>query len=218
MNRCLARWLVGMYPRGWRQRYGAELQAMLEDGGGGVRAAWNVMTAAAGERMFPTMEGGMGEASALQRWGARAPWAVFGVAPVVALAAAYSVALLILWTGWQMFLPAEKTPFVPVDGWAIAYFGAGRMLYFYAPMVVGVVLAWAAVRARARFLWPLLGAMAMAAIDGVIQVRTVRPTLSEAGSVHLEFADWHPATSIAGLAVTILVYLLFRARRARHAV
>ena len=65
-----------------------------------------------------------------ENWGKRAPWALFGVAPVVMLATAYCVALLILWTGWRMFLPAEKTPFVPIDGWAIAYFGIGRLLYF----------------------------------------------------------------------------------------
>lgn len=131
------------------------------------------------------------------------------------LATAYCVALLILWTGWRMFLPAEKTPFVPIDGWAIAYFGIGRLLYFYAPILVGIWLAFIAARSRARMLWPLIGATAMALIDSLIQVETVRPTLSEAGRVRLEFASWHPVTSALGLLVTILVYWLLRIRRER---
>jgi hypothetical protein len=217
MNRRLARLLVRMYPRAWRERYGEEFATLLEDGPGGPGAALNVMVTALGERIFPTLGGGMNETSRWQRWSTRAPWAVFCVAPVVLLACEYSVALLILWTGWQMFLPAERTPFVPVAGWAIAYFGIGRVLYFFAPMIVGALLAWAAVRARAKALWPLLGATAMAFVDSVIQVQTVRPDLSQAGTVHLEFADWHPGNSVAGLAMAILVYLLLRIRIRRGA-
>jgi hypothetical protein len=216
MNRTLTRILVRMYPRAWRERYGAEFAALLQDRPVGFGAVLNVMGSALGERILPTIRGDkMVATSRWENWGKQAPWALFGVAPVVVLAVAYSVALFILWSGWRMFLPTEKVPFVPVDGWAVAYFGIGRVLYFYAPLLVGIWLAIVAVRSRAGLLWPLIGATAMALIDSVIQVQTVRPTLSRAGSVHLEFASWHPVNSAAGLAVTILVYWLLRIRRDR---
>jgi hypothetical protein len=46
-----------------------------------------------------------------QAWSARAPWAVFGLAPLLFLSAAWFIALLILWSGWQIFVPGADTPF-----------------------------------------------------------------------------------------------------------
>ena len=40
-----------------------------------------------------------------QSWCARAPWAMFGIAPALVLATAWGVALFILWSGWNIFLP-----------------------------------------------------------------------------------------------------------------
>lgn len=59
MNPKLARWLVRLYPRAWRERYDAEFQAMLETGRGGLRSAANVVWSALGERIFPTVGGNM---------------------------------------------------------------------------------------------------------------------------------------------------------------
>lgn len=216
MNRRVAQVLVRAYPPAWRKRYGAEFAAMLEAGPGGLGTVLNVLGSAMGERMLPTARGGeMISASRLETWSARAPWAVFGVAPVVLLAAAYSVSLTILWTGWQMFLPKEQSPFVPVDGWAVVWFGVGRVLYFGAPALAGWWLAIAAARSRTQLLWPALGAAAMAVIDGVVQVAAVRPSLSEAGRVRLLVADWRPGYSAAVLACTIAIYLLLRMRNRR---
>ena len=39
MNPKLARLLVRLYPRAWRERYGAEFAALLETGRGGVRTS-----------------------------------------------------------------------------------------------------------------------------------------------------------------------------------
>ena len=63
-----------------------------------------------------------------QSWSARAPWATFGLAPLFLLAGAYGVALLILWSGWKMFLPGADTPFVRIHGFAILYFGFGKLV------------------------------------------------------------------------------------------
>jgi hypothetical protein len=93
------------------------------------------------------------ETSRLEMWTERAPWMVFGLAPLGLLAAAYGLCLFILWSGWRMLLPSEQTPFVPVDGWALFYFGAGRFLYFWAPMVVCCAIACIAARPGVKALW-----------------------------------------------------------------
>jgi hypothetical protein len=54
MNRKLAHLLVSLYPRRWRQRYGAEFEAHLQTGDGGLRASANVVWSAFYERLFPT--------------------------------------------------------------------------------------------------------------------------------------------------------------------
>jgi hypothetical protein len=51
MSPRLARWLVRLYPRDWRERYGEEFEALLQDGSGGVRAFVNVLCAALRERV-----------------------------------------------------------------------------------------------------------------------------------------------------------------------
>jgi hypothetical protein len=54
MNPRLVRLLVRLYPRPWRDRYGAEFEALLQSGDGGLRAAANVLWSALHERVFPT--------------------------------------------------------------------------------------------------------------------------------------------------------------------
>ena len=60
MNPRLARLLVRLYPRAWRERYGAEFEALLESGRG-LLAAANVVRSALGERIFPTVGGIMNQ-------------------------------------------------------------------------------------------------------------------------------------------------------------
>ncbi len=216
MKRRLAKALARLYPRNWRERYGAEFEALLEEGTGSLGAALDVMLSALGERVSPTTGEEMTAAtSRMETWTQRAPWAVFGIAPVGLLAAAYFAALAILWSGWQMFLPNEQAPFVPVQGWAVAWFGVGRVLYFGAPVLAGIWLAVAASRSRIGFLWPTLGAAFIATIDSVVQVQTVRPSLNETGRVHLELAAWHPGYSAVVLGCTLATYWWLRARRGR---
>ena len=78
MNPKLVRLLVRLYPRAWRERYGAEFAAVLETGRGGPGASANVIWSALGERIFPTVGGNM-EQSRFQSWCVRAPWAMFGL-------------------------------------------------------------------------------------------------------------------------------------------
>lgn len=59
MNRIAARMLTQMYPRPWRDRYGSEFEAHLEDGASGIRGAVNVIWSAFCERIYPTIGGNM---------------------------------------------------------------------------------------------------------------------------------------------------------------
>src|SRR5207248_3004071 len=76
-----------------------------------------------------------------QSWCVRAPWAMFGLAPLCLLAGAYFVACVYLWFGWKIFLPGADTPFVsptgPIYGIANMYFQAGKFYYFSVPVLVG---------------------------------------------------------------------------------
>jgi hypothetical protein len=58
MNRALAQVLTRLYPRRWRERYGAEFEAMLEEGRGDrrtdIRKSADVVWAALSERLDPT--------------------------------------------------------------------------------------------------------------------------------------------------------------------
>lgn len=59
MSRKAARLLTRLYPRAWRERYGAEFQAHLEADRGDIRTAVNVIWSAICERMLPTKGGAM---------------------------------------------------------------------------------------------------------------------------------------------------------------
>jgi len=123
-----------------------------------------------------------------QSWCVRAPWATFGLAPLSFLIGAYFLACLILWSGWRIFLPGTNTPFVPLHGFAIVYFGVGRMLYIMAPFLIGWGIALLAARQRFKAIWPAAGLVLVALLGGMAQVHTSRPTVPGGfGLVSLDF-------------------------------
>jgi hypothetical protein len=61
MNRVVAHLLTRLYPRDWRERYGEEFEALLQDGSGDLRTLANVVWSALGERIFPTRGGDMNQ-------------------------------------------------------------------------------------------------------------------------------------------------------------
>lgn len=119
----------------------------------------------------------------LRSWSARTPWAVFGLGGLASLAVAYLIACTILWTGWRMFLPASPTPFVRLKGWAIPYFGMGRIIYYAAPVFVGWALVVIAARQRIRAAWPLVGIVLISLAGAMAHVR-----VGPAGSVGMVIA------------------------------
>ena len=54
MNPRLARLLMRLYPRAWRERYGEEFEALLQASRGGLRTSVNVVWSAISEHIFPT--------------------------------------------------------------------------------------------------------------------------------------------------------------------
>jgi len=114
-----------------------------------------------------------------QSWCVRAPWAMFGLVPLLLLAAAWFVALFILWSGWNIFLPGAETPFgVRVHGVANLYFQLGRSIYLGAPIFVGWGIGLLAARQRLKALWPALGLILTALIGGAGQVHVSRPIVA----------------------------------------
>lgn len=166
-----------------------------------------------------------------QSWSVRAPWAIFGLAPVFSLAAAWFVALLILWTGWQMFLPGAASPFGiaqpgPIYGLENIYFQTGRMIYFGAPFLIGWMISGLAVRQRLGAIWPAAGLALVAVAVGTARVHAFRPSNSGGiGHVSLGFALGPSTQAISGslihavviLTLTALPYLIWRVQKARSA-
>jgi len=176
MNPRLAHLLACLYPPPWRERYAAEFEALLQTGRGGLRVSANVVWAALHERIFPTA-GLRTERGQFQSWCVRAPWAVFGLAPLFLLGGAYFVACLVLWSGWKIFLPGTNTPFVPIDGFAVFYFGFGRFLYYGAPILIGWGIGLIAARQRYNAIWPTVGLVLIALIGGTSQVHASGPAV-----------------------------------------
>lgn len=156
-----------------------------------------------------------------QSWCVRAPWATFGLAPLLLLAAAYGVALFILWSGWKMFLPGVNNPFVKIDGLAVVYFGIGRSIYFGAPAFVASVIAILAARQRLTAIWPILSIALVAVIGCMARVHATPPRVAGGmGHVHMGFSLW-PSTegsmlyALIVLSLTALPYLLWQLNRTR---
>jgi len=159
-----------------------------------------------------------------QAWCARAPWAMFGLAPPLILAAAYFVACLILWSGWRIFLPGADSPFVRIDGLAILYFGVGRYLFFYAPVLIGWGLGLVVIRQRLGAVWPAFGLAVIALISATAQVHASHPVAAgEAGRISMGFTLGPSVQdalrcllhALAVFALAVLPIVIWRLRRGR---
>jgi len=161
-----------------------------------------------------------------QSWAVRAPWAMFGLAPIGFLAVAWSVALLILWTGWNIFLPQADSPFAPSTGpmYGVenAYFQAGRMIYFGAPIFVGWVIGMIAARQRLKTVWPRLGAALVALIASTAQVHAGRTEVPDRiGHISMNFNFGSSVQDVSSclthafviMSLAALPYIVWRLRR-----
>jgi hypothetical protein len=218
-----------MYRRSWRERYGAEFEELLEASRGGFRTVANVVWSGLRERIFPTpgltpaQDTGSGRLHSLC---ARAPWAIFSLAPVSLLAGCYIAACLILRIGWTIFLPGSDTPFGrgPVHGLANLYFQFGKYFYGSAPILVGWVVAVLAVRQRAKAIWPSTGFVLVAWMGAVARIRASRTEIPRGlGHIRMDFVLWPWAQNghdgfvyaLVILSLAVLPYLLWRIHIAR---
>jgi hypothetical protein len=191
--------------RAGRSRAEAESAALIRLGG-----MDDLSKAMVGQRQF-------------QSWCVRAPWAMFGLAPLFLLAGAYFVACLILWSGWKFLLPGTNSPFVRLDGFAILYFGVGKWLYYSAPILVGWGIGLIAARQRYKALWPAVGWVLVALVGGTAQVHAGRPAtpggvgdismdLTLGPSLHgISYGLYH---ALVILALAVLPCLVWRLQKA----
>jgi hypothetical protein len=63
MNSTVAHLLTRTYPRAWRERYGREFEALLQDGPGDLKTLANVVCSGFSEHIFPTPGGAMNQPS-----------------------------------------------------------------------------------------------------------------------------------------------------------
>ncbi|HEX4021151.1 MAG TPA: hypothetical protein VHX63_08410 [Acidobacteriaceae bacterium] len=163
-----------------------------------------------------------------QSWCARAPWAIFSLAPVLLLAVAWFVALFLLWSGWQIFLPGADTPFGsavhgPIYRFENIYFQADKFYYFAAPILVGWGIALVAARQRVKAIWPVVGLVLVALMGAMNQVRASRTAVPDGfGHVRMDFAIgssapeiyFHLLHALILLTITALPYLIWRLQKA----
>jgi hypothetical protein len=225
MNPRLAHLLVRLYPHPWRERYGVEFEALLQATCGGLRTSANVVWSALCERVYPT-PGLKVEQRQFQALCVQAPWAMFGLGPLFLLAVAWFVALLILWSGWKIFLPAADTPFVPTDDMReVFYFNIGRALYFGAPILIGWGIGLVAIRQRSKAFWPTIGLVPIALIAGTAQVHASHTAVPVGlGNISLNFILGHSVHGVPDgllhavliLSITLLPWLVGRLQRALY--
>ncbi|HEY4972588.1 MAG TPA: permease prefix domain 1-containing protein [Steroidobacteraceae bacterium] len=155
----------------------------------------------------------------LQSWSARVPWAMFALAPLLLLAAAYLIAGVILWSGWTMFLPAADTPFGPrLHGFAVVYFGIGKLLYFGAPVLVGWGIGLLAARQRMGALWPAVGLLVIAMLAASARIHAARPLVpGTVGNISMDFSSTRAVQLLAILCLAGLPYGIWRLHIARSA-
>ncbi len=160
-----------------------------------------------------------------QSWSSRAPWAIFGLAPLLVLAAAYFIACVYLWCGWQIFLPQADTPFGSratgaIYEFANLYFQAGKLYYFAAPILVGWGVGLLAVRQRLNAVWPAIGLALIAWMGGTAQIHASRTAVPGGmGHISMGFFALGSANSLThALAVfsfTALPYVIWRLHKSQ---
>jgi hypothetical protein len=139
--------------------------------------------------------------------------------PLAALGAIYLIACSVLWFGWRVFLPGTETPFIPVNGFAAIYFGAGRFLYYAAPILVGWSVGLIAARQRSTARWPILAFAFAAFLGSVAQVHADGPVFaSGAGSISMSLNLGDPFSSLRHscilFAIAALPYLAWLVHKA----
>lgn len=165
----------------------------------------------------------------LHAWSARAPWAIFGLAPIISLAAAYFIACFILWSGWKIFLPGADTPFgnyptpIPIYSFQNIYFQIGRFIYFTSPVLIGWGIGLVAARQRLTMAWPTFSLILVACMGGTAQIQASRTAVAD-GFGHISMNFFRLGSSGQNLSEAVfhtliiftLAFLPYMSWRLRH--
>ncbi len=159
--------MTRLYPRSWRDRYGAEFEELLKTGHGDLRTLADVAWSGLRERVFPSHRLPPDQATqpaSFHSFCVRAPWPVFSVAPVSLLAGSYLLAYLIYgWAGKSFCRrPIRLWGGGPRHRFANLYFQFGKYFYGSAPILVGWLIAIVAARQTVKVVWPWLGFLLIA--------------------------------------------------------
>jgi hypothetical protein len=163
-------------------------------------------------------------------WCARAPWAMFDVAPLL-LAGAYFLACMYLRCGWTIFQPGADSPFGapvgPMYGFGNIYFQAGKLYYSSAPILVGWAIGFIAARQRLKAVWPTVALLLIAWMGATAQIHAGRTAVPR-GLGHISMSFFGPGPSPHAVfgelmyaavifSFTVLPYLIWRLQRALSA-
>jgi hypothetical protein len=132
MNGLLSRTLIRLYPRGWRERYGAEFEALLVDGEFDLRSGMNVVWSAMKERMVPTRGGKMEQpvysfGGVMKQWSAIVPVAMSVTALTLVL-----VRVALVGTGPEVVVNGRADEGAVAHTWQLLMAGQLPVLAFFA--------------------------------------------------------------------------------------
>jgi hypothetical protein len=153
---------------------------------------------------------------------ARAPWAVFGLTPLLLLATLWFLSLCLLRLGWHLFMPEASTPFGSAFGPhsffnpSNIYFQLDRSLYLGAPILAGWCMALTAARQRLKAIWPIFSLALLALLAATSHVQANRLAIpSGLGHIRIDFALRPAAQNEYAMVVLLLAlapYLLWKLR------
>jgi hypothetical protein len=151
----------------------------------------------------------------LHAWTARAPWAVFLVAPTLAVAAIDVITVLGMMLVVKLLLPqAGDQTMVPVPHWFAALSSAINLFHAYGvSLLLGAGIIAIAVRQRMPPLWPIVGLVAVAVLGAVNELHIYVPVApNQHGEISLGAGISSPvALRISvDLLLTLPAYLAWR--------
>jgi hypothetical protein len=132
----------------------------------------------------------------LRSWAARAPWAVFGIAPVAIMAGACAMAMFLMWLGVTLIgnealgSDAQGSPII--QRWQIILFRFEDFVDQVLPFLTGWGIGIIAIRQRRPLAWPLIGLALIALIRSLPPwLLAIHLDLDKPGNVFSpNFAPW----------------------------
>jgi hypothetical protein len=132
MNLRMARLLMRLYPRAWKDRYGSEFEALLLDASGGIRAGVNVVWSAVCEHIFPTQGGNMDQPAYSFRTMLKRPSAFIPLAMSLTALALVLGRVAIFGTGPEVVVNGRPDEGAVAHLWQLLMAGQLPVLAFFA--------------------------------------------------------------------------------------